>query len=92
MQIPRFSIRSSACCGRGGGTAIRLSILGVLTLFHGIAQAVLITFAVLTFLTALLFKFATPITHFPFWTLIVISGSCLFSYFLYVALIRIFSR
>lgn len=70
---------------------IRLPLLGVLTLLEGIAQTVLGGVAFFSLLTALFFEYATPVAHFPFWTMLAISGGCVLTLILYFLCIRVLS-
>ena len=72
-------------------TGVRLPILAVLVLFEGAVQTILGGLAFFIFLTALFFEFATPVKHFPFWTMIVLSGGCLLTIVFYYVCIRALS-
>ena len=73
-------------------TGVRLPILGVLVLFEGAVQTVLGGLAFFIFLTALFFEYATPVKHFPFWTMMAISGGCLLAIVFYYVCIRVLSE
>ena len=72
-------------------TSVRLPILGILVLFEGGVQTVLGGLAFFIFLTALFFEFATPVKHFPFWTMMALSAGCLLAIVFYYACIRALS-
>ena len=72
-------------------TGVRLPILGVLTLLEGPVQTILGGAAFFIFWTALFFEYATPVQHFPFWTMMALSAGCLFALVFYYACIRLLS-
>ena len=72
-------------------TGVRLPILGVLVLFEGAVQTILGGLAFFIFLAAVFFEYATPVQHFPFWTMMALSAGCLLAVVFYYACIRVLS-
>ena len=72
-------------------TGVRLPILGVLVLFEGAVQTILGGLAFFIFLAAVFFEYATPVQHFPFWTMMALSAGCLLTVVFYYACIRVLS-
>ena len=70
---------------------IRLPALAVLTLLEGVVTTVLGGVTFFGLLTALFFTFATPVGHFPFWTVVGVSAAGAVALVLYYALIHLLS-
>lgn len=69
----------------------RLPVLAVLTVFAAPITTMLGGIAFFGLLTALFFRFATPIANFPFWPLVGVSAAGAAALVLYYALIRALS-
>ncbi|MBW8077939.1 MAG: hypothetical protein GJU76_07675 [Gallionella sp.] len=71
--------------------AIRIPLLTFLVILEPIVSFLLSALALLIALTALLWAFADPKPHFPFWTMLTGSLTCVLALAIYYALMRALS-